>query len=90
MVANVKYKKALRYYDWMMNLKDLIDKPDKSFENQKVVLLLNLTAVKLKQRKFKEALILCNKVRNYFFLITTSKQNQLKKCPSLQIGFSNK
>lgn len=61
-VANVKYKKALRYYDWMMNLKDLIDKPDKSFENQKVVLLLNLTAVKLKQRKFKEALILCNKV----------------------------
>ncbi|XP_051163085.1 peptidyl-prolyl cis-trans isomerase D isoform X2 [Leptopilina boulardi] len=60
--ANVKYKKALRYYDWMMNFKDLPDELDESFKNQKVILLLNLCAVKLKQRKFKETLLLCNKV----------------------------
>lgn len=59
----------------MMNFKDLPDELDESFKNQKVILLLNLCAVKLKQRKFKETLLLCNKVRNLYFKIN---YNELK------------
>lgn len=61
--ASRKYKKALRYYDWIMKLEDLPDEPDESFKRQKIALLLNLTAVKLKEFKYKEALEICNKVK---------------------------
>ena len=44
----------------MMTLKDLPDEPNKSLEDMKVLLLLNLTAVKLKEHKYKEALTLSN------------------------------
>lgn len=59
--AEVKYKKALRYYDWMVNEKDVPDSHS-DLKSLKIAILLNLAAVKLHQRKYKETITLCNQV----------------------------
>ncbi|XP_071864093.1 cyclophilin 40 [Bombus fervidus] len=60
--AGRKYKKALRYYKWMMKTVDVPDSSNESIVNTKVTLLLNLAAVKLKQKSHREALKLCSEV----------------------------
>ncbi|XP_012288148.1 peptidyl-prolyl cis-trans isomerase D [Orussus abietinus] len=59
--ADRKYKKALRYYNWITKQPNISETMgnDKSLKS---VILLNLTAVKLKQNKYREALKLCNEV----------------------------
>ncbi|XP_074037539.1 cyclophilin 40 isoform X2 [Leptinotarsa decemlineata] len=54
--AERKYTKCLRYIDWTLTHKIEIDK----IEDIQSVLLLNLAAVKLRRRKYKEAILLCN------------------------------
>ncbi|XP_012268209.2 peptidyl-prolyl cis-trans isomerase D [Athalia rosae] len=62
-VAERKYKKALRYIDWMAKLKDLIKQPGAIDPAElKVQTLSNLAAVKLKRDQYREALKICNKV----------------------------
>ncbi|KAG7198420.1 hypothetical protein KM043_005808 [Ampulex compressa] len=60
--AGRKYKKALRYYYWMMKKQNMPDSLDDSAKDLKVVILLNLAAVNLKQKEYKETLKLCNEV----------------------------
>ncbi|XP_011505533.1 PREDICTED: peptidyl-prolyl cis-trans isomerase D [Ceratosolen solmsi marchali] len=61
--AEKKYKKALRYYNWMIKIKSNL-KHNSDIEELKVVVLLNLAAVKLKQSKHRDTLNLCNQVLN--------------------------
>ena len=60
--ADKKYKKALRYYKWMVKKMDIPNFPDESLLNTKTTLLLNLAAVKLKKKEHREALDLCTEV----------------------------
>ncbi|XP_070150287.1 peptidyl-prolyl cis-trans isomerase D isoform X1 [Polyergus mexicanus] len=60
--AGRKYKKALRYYLWMCQQKDMPDTIYVSLVELKSILLLNLAAVYLKQKKYREVIDLCNKV----------------------------
>ncbi|XP_076641497.1 cyclophilin 40 [Halictus rubicundus] len=60
--AGRKYKKALRYYNWMNKMVDKPDSSDDPMTNTKIVILLNLAAVKLKKKKHREALKLCTEV----------------------------
>lgn len=60
--AGRKYKKALRYYKWMIKTID-VSNCNELMMNIKVTLLLNLAAVKLKEKDYREALKLCSKVK---------------------------
>ncbi|XP_012217908.1 peptidyl-prolyl cis-trans isomerase D [Linepithema humile] len=60
--AGRKYKKALRYYHWMTKQQNMTDTFYASLENLKLILLLNLAAVKLKQKKHHEAIYFCEEV----------------------------
>ncbi|XP_076676692.1 cyclophilin 40 isoform X1 [Andrena cerasifolii] len=60
--ADKKYKKALRYYKWMVKKMDIPNFPNESLLNTKMTLLLNLAAVKLKKKEHREALDLCTEV----------------------------
>ncbi|XP_076282843.1 cyclophilin 40 isoform X2 [Lasioglossum baleicum] len=60
--AGRKYKKALRYYKWLTRKMDKPNSSDELMTNTKIVILLNLAAVKLKKRKHREALKLCTEV----------------------------
>lgn len=60
--ADKKYKKALRYYKWMVKKVDAPNFPNESLLNTKMTLLLNLAAVKLKKKEHREALDLCTEV----------------------------
>ncbi|XP_034170813.1 cyclophilin 40 isoform X1 [Osmia lignaria lignaria] len=60
--AGRKYKKALRYYKWMMRAVDVPDPSDQLIVNVKVTLLLNLAAVKLKEKNHRDVLKLCTEV----------------------------
>lgn len=64
--AGRKYKKALRYYLWMCQQKDMPDTIYVSLVELKSILLLNLAAVHLKQKKYREVVDLCNEVSKYF------------------------
>ncbi|XP_006622320.1 peptidyl-prolyl cis-trans isomerase D isoform X1 [Apis dorsata] len=59
--AGRKYKKALRYYKWMTKTID-VSNSNELMMNIKVTLLLNLAAVKLKEKDYRETLKLCSKV----------------------------
>jgi peptidyl-prolyl isomerase D len=61
--AEKKYKKALRYYNWMMKMKTDY-KYDIHIKELKVVMLLNIAAVKLQQCKHRDTLNLCNEILN--------------------------
>lgn len=56
-----KYKKALRYIDWM-NTKTVFYKNNKRFLDMQVQILLNLAAVNLYKKQNKDVLNLCNNV----------------------------
>ncbi|XP_014487537.1 PREDICTED: peptidyl-prolyl cis-trans isomerase D isoform X2 [Dinoponera quadriceps] len=60
--AGRKYKKALRYYNWMTKQADLSDTSDNTLINLKVIILLNLAAVKLRKRIYRDAMGHCNEV----------------------------
>lgn len=60
--AGRKYKKALRYYDWMTKQQNIADTFYTSLENLKLILLLNLAAVQLKQNKYRKAIYFCEEV----------------------------
>nr|XP_012138416.1 PREDICTED: peptidyl-prolyl cis-trans isomerase D isoform X4 [Megachile rotundata] len=60
--AGRKYKKALRYYKWMMKTVDVPDHSDTLIMNTKVAILLNLAAVKLKEKNYRDVLKLCTEV----------------------------
>jgi len=60
--AGRKYKKALRYYHWMVEQQNMADTFYTSLENLKLILLLNLAAVQLKQKKYHEAIHFCEQV----------------------------
>ncbi|KYN34857.1 Peptidyl-prolyl cis-trans isomerase D [Trachymyrmex septentrionalis] len=60
--ANRKYRKALRYYDWMNKQKNMSDTFYASLVDLKLTLLLNLAAVRLKQEEYRKAIDLCNEV----------------------------
>ncbi|XP_032663670.1 peptidyl-prolyl cis-trans isomerase D isoform X2 [Odontomachus brunneus] len=60
--AGRKYKKALRYYDWMTKQKDLSDIPDSTLPDLKMIILLNMAAVKLKKQYYRDAMEHCNDV----------------------------
>ncbi|XP_076619620.1 cyclophilin 40 [Colletes latitarsis] len=60
--AGKKYKKAIRYYNWMIKTVDIPDSSNESVRNTRMALLLNLAAVKLKTKKHREVLRLCTEV----------------------------
>ncbi|XP_076176310.1 cyclophilin 40 isoform X1 [Ptiloglossa arizonensis] len=60
--AGRKYKKALRYYKWMIKTADTVDPCSELIVNIRMALLLNLAAVKLKAKKHREVLKLCTEV----------------------------
>lgn len=60
--AGRKYKKALRYYLWMCQQEDLPDTIYVSLVDLKSVLSLNLAAVHLKRKMYREVIDLCNEV----------------------------
>ncbi|XP_031839608.1 cyclophilin 40 isoform X1 [Nomia melanderi] len=60
--AGRKYKKALRYYKWMTSTTIISNSSDDLMVNTKLIILLNLAAVKLKEKKHREALKLCTEV----------------------------
>lgn len=62
MDANRKYKKALRYYNWMAKLEKLPDAPDHTVVALVTNILLNLAAVNLKRKEYREAMKFCNDV----------------------------
>lgn len=64
--ANRKYKKALRYYNWMTKLEKLADMPNYTLKDLITNILLNLAAVKLKRKEYQEAIKFCNDVSRYF------------------------
>ena len=61
--AGRKYKKALRYYKWMITTVNVSESSNESMLSIKATLLLNLAAVKLKQKNYREALKLCSEVK---------------------------
>ncbi|XP_043253431.1 peptidyl-prolyl cis-trans isomerase D [Colletes gigas] len=63
--AGKKYKKAIRYYNWMTKTVDIPDSSNESVGNTRMALLLNLAAVKLKTKKHREALRLCAEVLQF-------------------------
>lgn len=65
--AGRKYKKALRYYHWMIAHKNMTDAFYTALENLKLILLLNLAAVQVKQGKSREAKYSCEQVNKIFF-----------------------
>lgn len=65
--AGRKYKKALRYYLWM-NKQHMADTLYASLLDLRLVLLLNLAAVRLKQEEYREAIDICNEVSKYILL----------------------
>lgn len=66
--AGRKYKKALRYYHWMCQQKDMPDTIYVSLIDLKTVLLLNLAAVYLKRKEYHIVIDLCNKVGKHFVI----------------------
>lgn len=60
--AGRKYKKALRYYLWMCEQKDMPDTIYVSLVDLKSVILLNLAAVHLKRKEYREVIHFCNEV----------------------------
>ncbi|GAB1863458.1 40 kDa peptidyl-prolyl cis-trans isomerase [Camponotus japonicus] len=60
--AGRKYKKALRYYLWMCQQKDMPDTIYVSLVDLKSVLLLNLAAVYLKRKEYRKVIHFCNEV----------------------------
>ncbi|XP_035722501.1 peptidyl-prolyl cis-trans isomerase D-like isoform X1 [Vespa mandarinia] len=60
--AGRKYKKALRYYEWMIKLTDMPDTLGDSATGLKVTTMLNLAAVQLKKKDYRSTLKLCNEV----------------------------
>ncbi|XP_076235927.1 cyclophilin 40 [Calliopsis andreniformis] len=60
--ADRKYKKALRYYKWMVEKVDIPNSVNESVRNPKIIILLNLAAVNLKKKKYREVLDLCTEV----------------------------
>ncbi|XP_053975182.1 peptidyl-prolyl cis-trans isomerase D [Hylaeus anthracinus] len=60
--AGRKYKKALRYYKWMLKTVDISKPCNETLINTRMALLLNLAAVKLKAKKHREVLKLCTEV----------------------------
>lgn len=63
--ANRKYRKALRYYDWMNRQKNMSDTFYTSLVDLRLTLLLNLAAVRLKQKEYRKVINLCNEVSKY-------------------------
>lgn len=59
--AEKKYKKALRYYEWMMKM-DEVSKSGKEMKELQVIILVNLATVKLYQSKYRDCLHFCDKV----------------------------
>lgn len=62
--AGRKYKKALRYYKWMNKTVHVPDSSKQLMVDTKVALLLNLAAVKLKEKDYRESLNLCTEALN--------------------------
>ncbi|KAJ8670837.1 hypothetical protein QAD02_002096 [Eretmocerus hayati] len=62
--AEKKYKKALRYYEWVeKNSTQLYSSRNNAkFIELRIVIILNLAAVKIQQSEYKECLTLCNQV----------------------------
>ncbi|KAI4498680.1 hypothetical protein M0802_006147 [Mischocyttarus mexicanus] len=60
--AGRKYKKALRYYDWMIKIKNVPDTMEDSITDLKVTIMLNFAAVQLKKKDYRSAVKLCNEV----------------------------
>lgn len=61
--AGKKYKKALRYYDWLAKIENLPESFVESMQTMRISLLLNLSAVELKLKNYRETVKLCNIVR---------------------------
>ncbi|KAL7301643.1 hypothetical protein TKK_0005650 [Trichogramma kaykai] len=54
--AEKKYKKALRYYEYMNNMEEFVENENnEEIKELKCILLLNLATVKLYQKQYKEA-----------------------------------
>lgn len=66
--AGRKYKKALRYYLWMCQQKNMPDTIYVSLVDLKSVLLLNLAAVHLKRKEYRKAIHFCNEVSKHFVI----------------------
>lgn len=67
--AGRKYKKALRYYLWMCQQKDMPDTINVSdLTDLKSVLLLNLAAVYLKRKEYRNVIHLCNEASKHFVI----------------------
>jgi len=60
--AGRKYKKALRYYTWMNKQQNMSDTFYASLVDLRLILLLNLAAVRLKQKEYSKVIDLCNEV----------------------------
>jgi len=60
--AGRKYKKALRYYAWMNKQQNMSDTFYISLVDLRLILLLNLAAVRLKQKEYSKVIDLCNEV----------------------------
>lgn len=60
--AGRKYKKALRYHEWLNEIGDLPNELEGNVMNLKMVSWLNLAAVHLKNNRPREAVKLCNQV----------------------------
>lgn len=60
--AGRKYKKAIRYYRWMSEHQNLSDTFYASLVDLKLILLLNLAAVHLKQKEYRQTIDLCTEV----------------------------
>lgn len=60
--ADRKYKKALRYYNWMTKKTNVPNSLNKSVASIQVAILLNRAAVNLKKKNYREALDLCTEV----------------------------
>ncbi|XP_043485847.1 peptidyl-prolyl cis-trans isomerase D [Polistes fuscatus] len=60
--AGRKYKKALRYYEWMIKMKNVPDTMEDSIKDLKVTIMLNLAAVQLKKKDYRSAVKLCSEV----------------------------
>lgn len=64
MDAGRKYKKALRYYNWMTK-QDLLDTSDNTMTDLKMIVLLNLAAVKLRDKNHRDTMKHCNEVSKH-------------------------
>lgn len=84
--AGRKYKKALRYYKWMIKTADTVDPCSELIVNIRMALLLNLAAVKLKAKKHREVLKLCTEVSLYCMYYISYFNSFL--IPILYLGFA--